>query len=396
MPETISPAGQDNRRSIRKIAYILTPVDFGGSERVSLSFLQHYNRRDTKIFPIMLCRPWELDNFFVNELTRNGFDFSIVPTRLKPREQGRDYLRLLRSVRLIHAELKKGRFDLVHTNGYFADITGLIAAKLLRLPIVSTCHGFISNDNKLAVYNVLDMLALRFMDQIISVSDKIKTDLAQKGVCENKIQVIQNAVEVNSNSQELQLQRQVIRREYGIRENEFVLGYVGRLSIEKGIKYLIEAAAGLVEAGVPFRMLIIGDGPQREEMQFLVNERRLDGKVLFAGFQKDISGMLPAFDVFILPSLTEGTSMALLEAMACGLPVVATAVGGTPRVILSEKNGLLVPSESSEAIVHAVMELSENRELRHKIGSAAFNTVESKFGVNRWLEKIDHAYSLVI
>lgn len=394
--ERIGSAGLVNHRVNRKIAYILTPVEFGGAERVSLSFLQHYHRRDTTIFPILLCRPWESDNLFVNELTSKGFDFCIIPTRLKPREQGGDCFRLVRCAKSIYAELKKGQFDLVHTNGYFADITGLIVARLLRIPIISTCHGFISNDTKLAVYNVLDVIALRFMNQIITVSDRIKSDLAEKGIKEKQIQVVQNAVEVIYDDQELQQQRQLVRRKYGIRDNEVVLGYVGRLSIEKGIKYLIKAGIGLAKADVLIRILIIGDGPQSKEIKQVVQEQGLGEKVIFAGFQKNVAYMLPAFDVFVLPSLTEGTSMALLEAMACGLPVIATAVGGTPKVVISEKNGMLVPPESPEAIVHAVITLSENTQLREKIGRAALNTIESEFSINRWLGKIDDIYSDVI
>ena len=381
---------------MHRVAYILTPVDFGGAERVSLSFLQHYRRKNITVFPILLCRPWETDNLFVNELTKKGFDFCIVPTRLKPREQGGDYFRVLRCARIIYAELKKGQFDLVHTNGYFADITGLIGAKLQRIPIISTCHGFIANDTKLAVYNVLDVIALRCMNQIITVSGKIKSDLVEKGLKENKIQIIQNAVESIDDATWFQQQRQNVRRKYEIKETEIVLGYVGRLSVEKGVKYLIEAGADMVKAGVQVRILIIGDGPQKKEIKQTAQEQGLGEKVLFAGFQQNVSAILPAFDTFVLPSLTEGTSMALLEAMACGLPVIATAVGGTPKVLVSQVNGMLVPPESPEAIVHAVMQLIEDEALRNRLGHEAKQTIASDFSITRWIGKIESIYSETI
>jgi len=384
---------QGHHMSIRKIAYILTPVEFGGAERVSLSFLQNYRRKNTIIFPIILCRPWESENLFVTELVRNGFDFCIVPTRLKPREQGGDYFRLVRCTKYVYCELKKRKIDFVHTNGYFADIIGFIAAKMLHIPIVSTCHGFIKNNIKYILYNNLDIIVLRFMNSIIAVSKEIKDELIRKGVNNQKIHIIQNAVESINDTVLLQQQRQSIRRKYGIRSDEIVLGYVGRLSIEKGIEYLIKAGKDLVEVGARIRIIVIGDGPKKYDIRQVVEEQGLREKVIFAGFQKDVSDILPGFDIFVLPSLTEGTSMALLEAMACGLPVIATAVGGTPRVVISEKNGMLVPPESPEAIVHTVVKLSENPELREKIGQAALNTIESGYNIKRWLEKIDKIYS---
>ncbi|RWX50751.1 Glycosyl transferases group 1, partial [Candidatus Electrothrix marina] len=171
---------------------------------------------------------------------------------------------------------------------------------------------------------------------------------------------------------------------------------VGRLSIEKGLTYLIKAGERLAQAGVPFYIFVIGDGPQEEEIQQIVTEYGLEEKIIFVGFQKDVSALLPAFDIFLLPSLTEGTSMALLEAMACGLPVIATAVGGTPNVIISEENGILVPSKSPEAIVQAVIRLVENKELCQRMGHAALQTIESEYSLHSWLKKIDDIYTVVI
>ena len=379
-----------------KIAHISAPIEFGGAEKVSLTLFRYANRDRMRIYPILLVRPWEEDGFFVRELQKEGYSFAKVPVAIKPVSQGRDYFRLIRCAMLIYAELKKGNFDIVHTHGYFADVIGVISAKMLNIPIVSTCHGFISTDIKLSIYNALDIIALRFMDQVITVSGKLKTDLTKKGIKETKIQVVQNAVAVISDVQTLRQQRLMVRKKYGIKADEVVLGFVGRLSVEKGIKYLIESGRGLVMAGVRIRILIIGGGPQRKEIEKLVEEHDLRGNVIFAGFQNDVSGILPAFDIFVLPSLTEGTSMALLEAMACGLPVIATSVGGTPKVVLSGINGILIPPRSSEAIVQVVMQLAKNGHLRKKIGRAAVRTVESEFGIEGWLRKIDNIYSNLI
>lgn len=374
----------------------MTPVEFGGSEKVNLTFFRQVNRKKIIIHPILLVRPWEEGSYFIKELNKADYSYTKVPVAIKPYSQGRDYLRFIRCIKIIYSELKKGRYDLVHTHGYFADIAGVIAAKLLRIPIVSTCHGFISNNAKLSIYNKLDIIALRFMSAIVAVSNKIKDDLVKEGINDRKIHVVQNAVELIADDMRLQQQRHSIRRKYAIKDEEIVLGYVGRLSEEKGLKYLVEAASSLAQSDVSFRLLVIGDGPQREEIKRLLQGTIVEKHVVFAGFQKDVTGMLSAFDIFVLPSLTEGTSMALLEAMVCGLPVVATAVGGTPKVIVSGQNGILVPAAEPEALVHAVLQLIEDEPLRNKLGNEAKKTIESDFSIKRWIGKVESIYSETI
>jgi glycosyltransferase involved in cell wall biosynthesis len=385
--------GNGNDESeVRKIAYILTPVDFGGAEQVSLSFLRQYKQQDIRIYPILLCRPWEMENHFRQELQRDGIAYAVVPTRIRPREEGGDYFRLIRCGVSLYGLLKKGRYDLVHTNGYFADIIGLIVAKLLGVPIVTTCHGFISNTLKFRFYNFLDINALKFMNEIITVSEKLENELIAGGIVKDKINIVQNAVLLADDYGWKKRQRRLIREQYGIQDNEFLFGYVGRLSVEKGIEYLMKAGVMLLEKDIPLRILVIGDGPQADEIYEFVRENALEDTVIFAGFQKNVVDILPAFDVFVLPSLTEGTSMALLEAMACGLPIIATAVGGTPKVVDSHKNGLLVPPASPQAIVDAAQQLYADTGFRKKIGDAALRTIESDFSITRWLEKINSIY----
>ena len=118
-------------------------------------------------------------------------------------------------------------------------------------------------------------------------------------------------------------------------ENEIVVGYVGRLSEEKGLRFLIEAIALLNEANIPSRLLLIGEGALRSQLERYTEEKYLKKQILFTGFQNQIDKWLPAIDVFVLPSMTEGTTIALLEAMAHGLPAVASSVGGIPSIIRS-------------------------------------------------------------
>ena len=317
--------------SICKIAYILTPIDFGGAERVNLNFLKNVDRNRFQIAPIILIRPWEEDNFFIQELKKINYPIYKVPVAIRPRIEGKDYFRVIRCYRIIHSILKNNSFDLVHTHGYFADIIGIPVAKKLGIPNISTYHGFITDGRKLGIYNILNHLVLKLSNNIIAVSEEIRNILIKKGIKRKKIKVILNAVPINSNNKILAQYRKEKRKFLNVNEKEFVIGYIGRLSEEKGIKYLLEAIS-ILNLDIPVKALIIGEGPQRKDLEDLVKERGIEEKVIFTGFQKDTENWLSVLDVFVLPSLTEGTPMALLEAMAFGGLVVASQVCGGAKI----------------------------------------------------------------
>ena len=378
--------------SVLKIAYLLTPIDFGGSERVSLNFLQNVDRDRFDILPILLVRPWEAKNVFIRELEKENYPYRTIPVAVRPPSEGKEYFRVLRCHRVAHTMLKDGSFDLVHTHGYFADIIGIPAARRLGLPVISTCHGFISTDRNLKVYNLLDRIALRFSDRIIAVSGDIKKNLVNNGIDERRIDVIQNAVRPDADPLAAEKNAREKLSGYGISRDDLVLGCVGRLSEEKGVRHLIEALEGINASGVPVKALIIGDGPQRKELEDLAKARGVDDMVVFAGFQSEIDDWLPAIDIFALPSLTEGTPMSLLEAMAHGIPAVASGVGGVPQVIESGKNGILVTPERPDEIKDAVLLLYRDPSLRESLSEAARKTISLKYDIREWSGKIEAQY----
>jgi glycosyltransferase involved in cell wall biosynthesis len=380
----------------RKIAYMLTPIDFGGAERVSLNLLKSIDRDVFDLCPIILVRPWENRNIFIDEIKKENYQYIRIPVAIKPLSEGKDYFRIIRCFRMLFSILRKERYDLVHTNGYFADIVGIPVSRLLGIPHIATCHGFISNDRNLRIYNTFDIMALRFARKIIAVSEEIKRGLIRSGVRKSRVLLIQNAVELTMNNEIFFQNRERTRKAYGINKKEIVLGYIGRLSEEKGLKYLIQAGSKLTHTGLPLKIMIIGSGPQKPEMESLVQQMSLQNKVVFSGFQKYVEKILPAMDIFVLPSLTEGTPMALLEAMACGVPVVASAVGEIPNIIDSGKNGILIPPANPEKIAEAVLTICRNNDFRTKLSETAKETIRSKFNINEWMRKIESVYLEII
>ncbi len=379
-----------------KIAYLLAPDDFGGAERVSLNFLRSVDRNTFDIYLFLLVSPWEKDSLFIKKIEKEKYPVYKIPVASRPKNEGRDYLRILKCFRRIRSYLKRGAFNLLHTHGYFADIVGIPAAKSLKIPCVSTCHGFISNDIKLKLYNRLDSFVLRLSDRVIAVSDGIKNDLVKSGIKELHVNVIFNAVHTNLDDMTFIRNRQIKRQQSGINEKEFVIGYIGRLSEEKGLEYLIKAVSMLNRSEISPKVLMIGEGAQIDELKGLVQDLNLENSVSFVGFQSDTESWMPALDVFVLPSMMEGTPMSMLEAMSCRVPVIASAVGGVPAVIRSGKNGILVSPGKPAEIRDAICNIYENEDLRKSISTAALETISSKYNIKDWVGKIEAEYSDLI
>lgn len=379
-----------------KIAYILTPVDFGGSEKVNLTFLKNVNRDRFNIYPILLIRPWEKENHFQAQIREHHYLVHTIPVAIKKRTEGKDYFRVIRCIYALYKILSSEKYHIVHSHGYFADIIGIIVSRLLKIPHIATCHGFISNDNNLKIYNQIDKWSLRFSSRVIAVTDEIKNELLHNGIKESNIITIRNATDNMSYKSELSALRLEKKRLLDVDDNYFIIGYIGRLSKEKGVEFLIRACAILKERIMSFKLLIIGAGPERNDIELLSSELCLGGNVIFTGFLTDIEQWLPAIDVFALPSLTEGTPLALLEAMSSGIPVVASSVGGVPDIVKSGINGILVQPGNALEIADAIYMLYENKRLRIELGSEARITVDTQFSVKKWIQKIEDEYLKVI
>jgi len=375
-----------------RIAHILTPITFGGSEKVNLNYLNNADRGRFEIYVILLVRPWEGETGFANQLKRMNYPFFSIPVAKGPSSLRMNYLRVIKSGLLLQGIAKKSCFELIHTHGYFADIIGMPVSKVMGIPHMSTCHGFISNDRTLKIYNRLDRLALRFCERIIAVSAEIKDNLLRNGIKESKVVVIQNAVQNFYEEEELAEKRIEKRQLLSIEQDEFLIGYVGRLSEEKGVQYLIEAGSVLKESNEPFKIIIIGDGPRRKELEELTKSKGLEKEVIFTGFQNKVEEWLPILDVFVLPSLTEGTPMALLEAMSMGIPVIASAIGGVPGIVESGVSGFLVDPGVFRAISDKILTLKNNLILRKRMAAEAVNLIKRRFDVQDWCRKIERQY----
>jgi len=379
-----------------KVMYVLTPIDFGGAERVSLNFLTNFNADILEIVPVLLLRPWEKGNSFEETIKQEGLNYHTIPVAKRPSKEGKDYFRVLRCLCLLFKLLYQNRIDIIHTHGYFADILGGICAKVMRIPHVATCHGFIQNDKKLQIYNRIDLRLLRYSKKVIAVSDSIKKQLIDAGVKKIKIDVIINSVALPKKRNTDEKLEWYLRKKYHLKENCFFIGSVGRLSQEKGLQHLLEAAVLLRKKPLSFQIIIVGDGPERQSLMDFARVNGLQREVVFTGFLENPGKLLPLFDVFALPSFTEGTPMALLEAMSYGIPPIASKVGGVPDVIESGVNGVLVESGKTTELAEAILKLYKDKEYRLKLSYEARNSIKEKYSLPVWVNSIESIYSELV
>ena len=238
-------------------------------------------------------------------------------------------------------------------------------------------------------YRLLYRLAAHWVNGFIAVSDDVKDAILKElgldstdPICD-KINIIYNSVDVRryqaTSGKSRDENRSVIRRQLGLAENACVAVVVATFKEQKGHRYLIEAVPGVVSQFPDLYILLVGDGDLREKLLAQAHTSGLDGHLRFLGFRSDIPDLLAASDFFVLPSLWEGLSMALVEAMASGLPVIATEVSGTRQVMVAGETGLLVPPGDSQRLKEAMIQLLSDSARARAMGVAGLKRVEEYF-----------------
>jgi len=234
-------------------------------------------------------------------------------------------------------------------------------------------------------------LSVLLVDTVIAVSRACKNVLCEEyGYPAHKVLVIPNGVEVKSLSREIRRSEQ--RSLMGVAETDVLVGAVGRLSHQKGFQYLIPAFE-LVHRQCPHaKLCIVGEGDRRNELERWIAERGMQSQVILLGHRRDVASLLPCFEVFAFPSLFEGMPFALLEAIAAGLPIVATAIPPIQEALDDGKEGLLVPATNIQALAAALLELIRNRSQRKYLGRQARKRVSKQYSLRISLERTWQLY----
>lgn len=282
------------------------------------------------------------------------------------------------SAREIAHALRNLRSDVVLTHGYKPDIVGWIAARMAGIPVIMVSRGWTYATRKVRLNEALDRLVLRRADQVVCVSAGQMQKVVASGVRAERATVVHNSINVQRFGAPVPGGGQVLQAMFSEKLMHFVVA-VGRLSPEKGFEQFIAAAAKVCARRDDTGFVLIGEGPLGQALVRQVEELKLKARFAFAGFRKDVDALLPHASLLVQSSYTEGMPNVVLEAMAGSLPVVATAVGGTPELVVQNETGLLVPPRDAEAIAEGVSMLLADSVLRARMGMAGRQRVEESF-----------------
>nr|WP_242836758.1 glycosyltransferase family 4 protein [Desulfotomaculum nigrificans] len=301
---------------------------------------------------------------------------------------GKDYA----AVRTLTKYLHKSETMILHAHSSKGALVGRLAAIIARTPVVIfTAHNSIFYEEwprwKKKLFATVERFLARFTDRIITVSEALKQELIeQENIPAKQLTTIYNGIDTDKFS--AQVDTLAIRKSLNIPELGPVIGTIARLAPQKGVSYFLKSASLLKEYQANF--LVVGDGPLRQDLEQEAAELGLQNRVTFAGRRENIAEILAAIDIFVLPSVTEGLPLTILEAMAAGKPVVATRVGGIPEAIQEGKTGIVVPPKDPEALAVALAGLLGERERAVRMGINGQKFVQEKFGVagmvNRTME----------
>ena len=281
-----------------------------------------------------------------------------------------------------------------HGHDYKSDALGLLLSRFHPMKLVSTVHGWGVRSNRTPLYHAIDRFSLKSYDRIICVSDKLLFECLAAGVPVSRCCEIDNAIDFASyQSRPTKL---AVRAEFSIDPDKPTIVTVGRLSKEKALDVLIRAFDDLLETGLDATLLIAGDGPERTSLEALIRQLDRQNSIHLIGHVGDPRTVYAAADVFALSSLSEGLPNALLEAMACGVPVVATSVGAIPNVVADEFNGLLVPPGETSPLALALSRLLSNNALQDQLASSGVVTIEQRFSFERRMQKVAAVYDDVL
>lgn len=286
----------------------------------------------------------------------------------------------LRERRAIQRLLAATRPDVVHTHGYRADLLDSPVARAMDIPTVTTIHGSSRMGWRTAVYEAVEYRLARRFRAVVAVSRPLITELRRAGVPPDRIRLIPNAWHGLSHP----LSRVEARAALGLPRDAFVIGWVGRLIPVKGCDVFLEAVSRLRD--LPVHASIIGHGPERDRLDALVARQGMTERVQFNGPREDAAAFFRAFDVWVLSSRSEGTPMALFEAMAAGVPIVATDVGGVGDVV-SRAEACLVPPEDPDTLAARLRDIYSGRLPTRERVEAARGRLADHFGTEQWIER---------
>jgi glycosyltransferase involved in cell wall biosynthesis len=362
-----------------KLLYLITDLSLGGAQKVLTYIIEHLDRNWFR--PLVACL-YGGDSPIGDDLRNMGIPVYDLKMNKKWRLDS-----LWRLYKLLHTK----DITILHSSLFHANMAARLVGTLAHTPIIITWRQNINIGSNFRDFT--NKLTSSLDDHVVAVSENTRLiELQASGVPPNKVSVVHNCIDVARYELTKSLDRNIIRAGLDIPKDAFLLGVVGRLHPQKGLFFLLDALLKIKNSIEQVELLIIGEGALRYDLEAHADSIGVSGITKFTGPRTDIPEILRALDVFVLPSLWEGLPLALLEAMASGLPVIATDVGGIPEVVINRETGLLIQPSNSQAIADAVLLLFNDRNLRIRLANAGSAFVYAQFSAQTLVKEMETVY----
>lgn len=390
LPAPVATA-DSNGRPLR-VLHVITRMIVGGAQENTLLSCALIDRAH---FPSTLLTGAETgtEGELHAETQARGVRMLVEPSLVRRLSPWHDLVATFRLYRAIRA----GRYDVVHTHSSKAGVIGRIAAWLAGTPIiVHTAHGWSFNDHQpwhtYWLYVWLERLCARFSGAIVVVGRPDRTEgLTLRIGRPEQYRLIRSGIEVTA-YRDVAISREQARARLGLPGDAFVIGSVGRLCEQKAPLDLLEAFVPVARLRPEARLVFVGDGSQRAELEAAIAKAGLGARVVLAGLRRDVPELMRAFDVFALASRWEGLPRVFPQAMAAGLPIVATMVDGAPDVITPGVNGWLVQVGDMDTMAQRLGALAADPETARRMGAAGRARVD-EFSAQRMVHELSALYS---
>ena len=281
--------------------------------------------------------------------------------------------------------IKKYRIDILHSNSRTTQVLGCLLSRAEDIPHISTCHGFFKKRLSRKLFPCWGEKVIAISQQ---VSDHLMRDFA---VDRDDIAVIHNGIDVNKAKTSSPKSKMEIRNNLGLGDGP-VVGIIARLSDVKGHTYLIKAMPAVLKRIPQAQLLIVGEGKMKKDLEKLVEDLKIKKSVFFMPSVENTRDVLSVMDLFVMPSLEEGLGLALMEAMSCGLPVIASNIGGIRSLIVHNTNGLLVEPADVDSLSIAISGLLQNTEKAKSLGQAAQIFISENFSQEKMVLETERVY----
>ena len=360
---------------MKNVLHLCESSDTGGAESVLVNLVESLDESRYRSVVCLLSDGW-----LKGQLEKRNIETVVIP-----QPYSFDFRWLFRLYRL----LKERSIDVMHSHEFATNVYASVLSSVTGVPVIATAHGKNYYGEKWR-----RRLAYRFVARqsvMVAVSEDLKGFLAQRiGIPPGRIRVVHNGIDLSR--YKVQERSYAVRAELGISAGQRVVGTVGNLFAVKGQTYLLRACKAVASAFPDFVLLVAGEGEEWGPLEKEASDLGLAANVRFLGFRDDVPSLLQAMDVFVLPSLSEGLPLSILEALALQKPVVATNVGGIPEILQDGVTGYLVSPRNPESLAEKILLLLRDPQIAANMGRAGRKRVEDAFGLDRMVREYQSLY----